>query len=289
MPSAPSLIEAEALFTPYLLRWRLAPDGDALLTPSGALLPVRQEGRAAMLKVSQDEDERLGARVMQAWNGTGAARVLEIDGDGLLLERGGDSLIAMAQDEDDDRATSLLCQALARLHAHHGPRPGGLKRMPDWFADLEPAAHRHGGFLLEAAALARRLLADPRPGEERLLHGDLHHGNLLDFGPRGWLAIDPKGLVGDRAFDYAVIFANPDLCDPSRPVGTDPARFQRRLAIVCRESGLERQRLLQWLVAWCGLSAAWFLDDDQSADIDLAVGALALEALGAPQGNASLP
>ncbi|GAC1033652.1 aminoglycoside phosphotransferase family protein [Pseudomonas sp. No.21] len=278
MPHAPSLAEAEALFAPYLQRWRLTPDGEALLTPSGALLPVRQEGRAAMLKVSQNEDERLGARVMQAWNGAGAAQVLEIDGDGLLLEHGGAPLIAMAQDGDDGLATTLLCRALARLHAYDGHRPEGLKDLHAWFADLAPAARRHGGFLVEADALARQLLA--APCEQRLLHGDLHHGNLLDFGPRGWLAIDPKGLVGDRALDYAVIFANPDLCDPSRPVGTDPARFQRRLAIVCRESGLERQRLLQWLVAWCGLSAAWFLDDDDpNADIDLAVGALALEAL----------
>lgn len=89
MPPAPYLAEAEALFAPYLQRWRLTPDGDALLTPSGALLPVRQDGQAAMLKVSQNEDERLGAQVMRAWKGAGSARVLEFDGDGLLLERGG--------------------------------------------------------------------------------------------------------------------------------------------------------------------------------------------------------
>jgi aminoglycoside/hydroxyurea antibiotic resistance kinase len=42
-----------------------------------------------------------------------------------------------------------------------------------------------------------------------VLHGDLHHGNVLDFGLRGWLAIDPKGLLGERGFDFANIFTNP--------------------------------------------------------------------------------
>lgn len=43
-----------------------------------------------------------------------------------------------------------------------------------------------------------------------VLHGDLHHGNVLDFGPLGWLAIDPKGLHGESGFDYANILSNPD-------------------------------------------------------------------------------
>jgi streptomycin 6-kinase len=51
------------------------------------------------------------------------------------------------------------------------------------------------------------LLAEPR--EVGVLHGDLHHGNVLDFGVRGWLAIDPKGLLGERGFDFANIFTNP--------------------------------------------------------------------------------
>ncbi len=62
---------------------------------------------------------------------------------------------------------------------------------------------------------ARSLLAAQR--EVGALHGDIHHGNILDFGPeRGWLAIDPNRLCGDRAFDYANLFCNPDIADPSR-------------------------------------------------------------------------
>src|SRR5690606_6680990 len=139
-----------------------------------------------------------------------------------------------------------------------------------WFRDLEPAARTHGGILGRAAAAADDLSADCRV--EVVLHGDLHHHNVRDFGERGWLAIDPKHLRGERGFDYANIFTNPDLADPCRPVATEPGRFARRLEIVAEAAGLDRRRLLQWILAWAGLSAAWYLGDgSELAWIDLHV------------------
>jgi streptomycin 6-kinase len=73
-----------------------------------------------------------------------------------------------------------------------------------WFAALEPGAAKYGGILVNAATVARDLLNQPR--EASVLHGDLHHGNVLDFGARGWLAIDPKRLLGERGFDFSNIF-----------------------------------------------------------------------------------
>ncbi len=99
--------------------------------------------------------------------------------------------------------------------------------------------------------------------------------NVLDFGARGWLAIDPKRLLGERGFDFANIFTNPDLDDPTRPLATRPDRFLRRLEVVTDAAKLERQRLLRWILAWTGLSAAWFLGDGDSAAIDLRVAELA--------------
>ena len=77
-----------------------------------------------------------------------------------------------------------------------------------WFGALWPMAERHGSLLAEAAATAKDLLADQR--DVVVLHGDIHHGNVLDFGPRGWLAIDPKGLIGERTFDFVNILRNPE-------------------------------------------------------------------------------
>jgi streptomycin 6-kinase len=127
------------------------------------------------------------------------------------------------------------------------------------FRDLEPAAAAHGGILVHRAEAARTLLA--APCDVGVLHGDLHHDNVLDLGARDWLAIDPKRLLGERGFNFANIFTNPDLADPTHPVATMPDRLTRRLGIVTEAARLERRRLLRRILAWTGLSAARFLGD----------------------------
>src|SRR5690606_18347646 len=161
----------------------------------------------------------------------------------------------------------ILCAVAARLHAPRSKPLPKLIPLKQWFRELDEAAATHGGILVRCAATARQLLADPR--DLCVLHGDLHHGNVLDFGARGWLAIDPKGLWGERGFDFANIFLNPDLADASRPVATDPQRFSRRLATVSAAARMERERLLLWILAWSGLSMAWFLEDGNPAQINL--------------------
>ena len=249
------------MFDRYLARWDLVPDGDPITTRAAHLLPALRSGEPVILKLSVEEDERLGGDVMAWWDGDGAARVLARDGNALLLERatGTASLADMARTGQDDEACRILCATAGRLHAPRTKPQPELTPLAHWFRELEPAAGTHGGILARCAASARALLEEPR--EIVVLHGDLHHDNVLDFGPRGWLAIDPKHLLGERSFDFANIFTNPDLADPTRPVATAPGRFARRLEIVTEAAGLERDRLLRWILAWTGLSAAWFLSD----------------------------
>ncbi|WP_328803868.1 aminoglycoside phosphotransferase family protein [Paracoccus xiamenensis] len=256
---------------PWLVRWQLRPDGPEFATHHARLMPVRQAGRPAMLKLTAQPDEIRGAAVMAWWAGSGAAPVLNRDGGALLLARaeGTRALSAMARGAEDDRASRIICETARHLHQAR-PNPPDLMPLSVWFRDLETAAARHGGLLAAAWATASTLLAAPR--DQVVLHGDLHHDNILDFGASGWLAIDPHGLRGERGFDFANIFTNPDLSDPSQPMATRHGVFQRRLAVVCEAAGLERRRLLQWILAWTGLSAAWFIaDDDPNAAIDLQI------------------
>jgi len=257
------------MFESYLSRWNLVPDGAPVQTHAARLLPVTHQGAPAMLKIAEQEDERQGGVLMRWWNGQGAARVLAHDEDAILLERamGSQSLSAYARTGRDDEATRILCNVLKALHAPRAQPLPPLRGLEEWFVDLWPMARAHGGILAQSALHARALLDDPR--EVTVLHGDMHHDNVLDFGERGWLVIDPKRLTGERAFDYANIFCNPDLSDPVPPVATVPGRFERRLQIIVEESGLDRRRLLQWVVAWCGLSAAWYLADGDDAAVDL--------------------
>lgn len=223
-----------------------------------------------MLKIASEAEERRGGLLMSWWGGEGAARVLAQEGNALLLERatGTGSLVEMARDGCDDEASRIICAVAARLHAARRCPAPELIPLRRWFAALEPASARHGGVFNQAAATALELLAEPE--EVVVLHGDLHHGNVLDFGPRGWLAIDPKGLVGERGFDYANLFCNPDLAS-----ATAPGRLAREATVVAEAAGVDRRRLLRWILAWAGLSAAWLLEDGETARIPLLVAEIA--------------
>jgi len=254
----------------HLARWDLVPDGEPITTPSSLLLAVRHNGVPAMLKVAREEEERRGGALMAWWDGDGAAKVLAAHGDALLLERatGRRSLAAMVTDGQDDEASRILCDVAALLHA---PRPGPppqLVPLTRWFEALAPAARTHGGVLAQADLAAQALLADPR--DVVVLHGDIHHGNVLDGGERGWLAIDPKGLWGERTFDFVNILRNPDVA-----VALAPGRFDHQAEVLTAAASVERRRLLDWTLAFAGLSAAWHLADGTSADLDFAIAALA--------------
>ncbi|WP_046866639.1 APH(6)-I family aminoglycoside O-phosphotransferase [Microvirga massiliensis] len=265
----------------FLEAWRLVPDGPLLTTRSSWLVAVQHEGLPAMLKVARIPDEQSGYRLMTWWDGQGAAKVLASSADALLMERAESArnLAQMAWSGQDDEACRILCDTAVRLHTlRRDPLPE-LHPLDVWFQPLFQLAPEHAA-LAPAADIARYLLASPYAVGP--LHGDLHHENVLDFGERGWLAIDPHGLLGERTFDYANIFTNPDLSDPSRPLATLPGRLEARLDIVVSATGVEPARLLRWIVAWTGLSAAWFIDDgdDRGAAIDLTINAMARRMLG---------
>ncbi|WP_341317432.1 aminoglycoside phosphotransferase family protein [Paraburkholderia sp. IMGN_8] len=265
------------MFAEYIVKWDLLPDGEPIRTHSSRLLPVRRHGVAAMLKVALEAEEKSGVQLMVWWDGDGAARVLAHDADAILLERAQNShaladKVRTGDSDADDAATEILCAAAARLHAPRNKPLPELIGLPRWFQSLWPAAQQYGGWLTESAAAAQALLAAPQ--DPVVLHGDIHHGNVLDFGPRGWLAIDPKGLYGERGFDYANIFCNPD-----RQSALAPGRFERRVEHVAQLAGLDRRRLLQWILAWSGLSAAWILETGETPDIDMDIGKLAAGAL----------
>lgn len=243
----------------YLKLWGLTPDGELMTTRSSRLIPVRLGSLPAMLKIADNDRERFGHRLMVWWEGQGAAKTLAQEGPAILLERamGPGSLTHMAKNGHDDEATKILCQTIERLHARQAPRPEELIRLQDGFDSLFLAHQRYGAPFSISTRHALDLLHSAEPAV--VLHGDIHHDNVLDFGERGWLAIDPKGLYGERGFDYANLF-----CNPSHETTLAPGRLQQRLDIVLQCTSLERQRLLRWISAWAGLSAAWFDEDGAS-------------------------
>ncbi|WP_403024552.1 aminoglycoside phosphotransferase family protein [Salinibacterium sp. GXW1014] len=246
----------------YLAQWGLTVAGETLTTPSSTLIPVSFDGRDGMLKVARIDEEARGNSVLAWWNGAGAAPVWRVDEHAVLLARAtGRSLATIAIDGDDHAATLELCSLAQTLHgasAVSSP-PVGLVALADWFRELfEMAEHDpHGadGLWSRAAGLAATLLADA--SQDVVLHGDLHHDNVLDFGDGDWRAIDPKGVHGNRLFDYTVLLRN-----PRRDVALE--RFEKRVELIAESSGAAVNTVLGWAIASCALSAAWSTHDGDS-------------------------
>ena len=265
-------------FAPWIDRWGLVPDGEPFQTAycKNWLIPVRQGDAPAMLKIAPSVHERAGAALMAWLAGDGAARVLALDGDALLLERlpARRCLADMARNGGDDEATRILCAVGDRLHAPRArPLPENLIPLRSWFRALAPAAATHGGILQASLEAAEVLLADQR--DVCLLHGDLHHENVIDGGERGWLLIDPKGLLGERTYEYATTIVNPDAA-----LAFAPGRLAHQASVIADAARLDRQRLLRWTLAHAGVSAAWCIQDnfdptDALRLADLAQGLLA--------------
>lgn len=232
-----------------------------------------------MLKLAETQEEQDGNRLMVSWAGQGAAKVFESFGPALLMARaqGEMSLTEFSKTGKDDLAIRILCATAETLHAASPPHNPDLRTLEDWFAALWPFAQTRGGIWSASAHYANHLFNDP--WHPIALHGDLHHGNVLDFGHVGWRAIDPKGIWGERGFDYANIFTNPDMADPAAAIAIDRSRFQERLNLVAMLSGIPPARLAAWVVAWCGLSAAWSYDDGNPAPICETVAGFALDCL----------
>lgn len=227
-----------------------------------------------MLKIPFSEEERRGNKLMAWWNGVGSAKVFEWDTNALLMERiiGDRSLKTMALDNQDNEATQIICQVADLLHADKKNILPGLTPLTTWFDELFSSADKYGDIIRESSRMAAILLK--RQQNITILHGDLHHDNVLYSSERGWLAIDPKGLIGERAFDYVNI-----LCNPNKETALAEGRLTREIDVISQHTGINRRYLLEWTVAWAGLSSVWFLNDNQDGSLPMDVARLALKEL----------
>jgi streptomycin 6-kinase len=248
----------------YLERWGLTRESGEIETRSAHIYPVRHGREPAILKILTDaSDEASSARWLRHFAGRGAVRVLREDRGAVLLQRAvpGTSLAEWVADGRDERATHIVADTMLRLH--HGRKPpAGWPTLLDWAEAFTRqrarAVHRRlpQRLLDHGEGIFRDLAASQ--GKQYLLHGDLHHANILSDRSDGWLVIDPKGVVGESAYETAAAIRNPAEFYPFQ---LDAAFMSRRVAIFAERLGAERERVLGWFVGQTVLSACWSIED----------------------------
>ncbi|WP_420168963.1 aminoglycoside phosphotransferase family protein [Streptomyces violaceoruber] len=201
--------------------------------------------------------------MLDAYGGHGSVRVLERDSalGAVLLERllPGSPLTEFFP-HNDDRANGIAAQVLEQLW--QCPPPPGLPDPLNWAeALLRPERLPLDVIAKGPLDRARQCYTElATSGDEKvLLHGDLHHGNILSS-QRGWIAIDPKGLVGERAFDLGALLRNPAPALIRTPGAR--ALLSRRIDQMSEQLGLDRSRVRSWAYSQAVLSACWAVEDD---------------------------
>lgn len=246
----------------YIRRWALNVDS-VFETPSSSIAFAHRDGRAVVLKVAKPgSDEAHAYAVLRRFAGRGAVALLEHQDTAVLMERAmpGTALTELVLAGRDDEATEIVCDVAAVLH---NADPADAEFIPvDDFVDALTRHRSAAGSPVPPAWLdrAQKLFVAllHTQGQRRLLHGDLHHDNVVYDHARGWLAIDPKGYVGEAAYEFGALLRNPT---------DDPTRFaarriiERRIAIISERTHIDAQRLTAWAFAQAVLSAVWDIED----------------------------
>jgi len=221
---------------------------------------------------------------LQHYAGQGCVRLIDHDrAQGvMLLERlqPGTMLSTLA---DDAEATRIAAGVMHRLW-RPPPENQAFPHVRNWMDGLRRLRkHFDGGsgplpewLVARAEQRAAELL--PTMDQPLLLHGDLHHYNILRAGRAPWLAIDPKGVIGEAAYETGALLRN-----PSPQIGVQsnlPAIMTRRVDMLSRNLGLQRERILGWGLAQAVLSAWWSIEDASAGWEPAIACAAALAAIG---------
>lgn len=236
---------------------------ETLETESSIIGFGRWNDQSVVLKaIKRVGDEWQSGAVLSAFDGGGTVRVHKFADGAILLEQlhPGTELVDLVRAGRDDEATAILADVIRRM-ADHEP-PAGCPTVFDWQRGFERYLKRSapGSIplgLVEKAKEVYQNLADTQTSTT-LLHGDLHHYNVLLDQDRGWLAIDPKGVVGELEYELGAIIRNPVEL-PDLYLTRDGV--ERRLLLLTNLLGLNYERALSWCFAQAVLSAIWDIED----------------------------
>ena len=244
-------------------RWSVVISETMETNSSAIAFGVRDRAAVVLKVVKSPGDEWNAGRVLEAYDGRGSVRVLQWVGGAMLLERlePATMLVELCANGRDDEATDILADVMAVMHSDVADVQA--PSVAEWGQAFARYATREirplpSKLVEQASELFGHLVrTQSRP---MLLHGDLQHFNVLFDRQRGWVAIDPKGVIGEREYEIGAILRNPvDDAD----LFCSAAAIERRIRHLEARLGVDRERSLSWAFAQAVLSAIWSIEDGE--------------------------
>lgn len=215
-----------------------------------------QESRPVVLKLGLDVEHETSA--LKAFEEFGGVRLLAQASGALLLERvmPGQSMKSYFPN-DEARGVSAVCEIIKKLHQAPVPKGNSFPRLSDWLKILDKDYVQLEQEYMNKARILRDKLLSISSGDV-LLHGDLHHNNILQSS-EGWVVIDPKGVIGDAVYDLAVFIRNPipELLEQSDAI----VIIEERIKSFARLLNLDERRIRDWCFVQGVLSIIWAIED----------------------------
>lgn len=224
---------------------------------------IRNNKYPVVIKVSCDEDLiRDEIKALNHFAGSGTVRLLDHDEKyhALLLEQAIPG-ITLKEFRTQDLELTMDYYIKVMHDLHNRPCPDlilfpEIKKWPKAF-DRVDETKMPAGLLTRARNLASELVATQ--GKKILLHGDLHLDNILQNG-ENWLAIDPKGIIGEAEFEIA---AFDFIADYELESDKDLSQlYHDRLELIATKSGLDLDRIKNWCTIRLALAIAWSVEDN---------------------------
>ena len=245
-------------------KWNLSLAGDPFELSFNYVVPVLQAEKCArVLKLGVPTPEFMSeARALREFGGHGAVGLIESDESlgALLLERV-DPGSTLATLDDHVRSTEVAAQTMLKLW-QAAPANLEFRNLESWTGGLVKLRARFSGATgpLDSGLVdvAENIRAELVQGAQPscLLHADLHHFNILYGSGSGWVAIDPKGVIGDPSYEPASFLLN-----PNPTVFLDRAIQETRIAILAEHLNMDKQRIARWAFFHAVLASWWTIED----------------------------
>ncbi|WP_413287938.1 aminoglycoside phosphotransferase family protein [Bdellovibrio sp. HCB337] len=248
----------------YLTLWNLSDPKLVATTPTSFIYEVSRD-EDLILKIFTETgaiDEKASSSVLAAWNGNGSVELKASDDGALLIERlEGPNLYFYSESKNETKATEIFVHIIKKIHSSPLPKNHSIPELSTLFKtlyDFTGSPEKHRPLFQKSVEVARSLISTQN--KVVLLHGDLHHENVMKRKHGEYVCFDPKGFIGDPCYEIATILKNPwDFPE----ISENEKLCIERANMFADSLKLPVQRILEFSFVHMCLSAMWAIQDGQ--------------------------